>query len=171
MKWILIAVQAFVMMFCLAYGSDVRAETTEKTPEVTILLERMYVDGEVSEEIFTEKVADLEKFLQQYKEWQLVDRDDVQIVLQKKVDDISPLLKTSGYFGVSEEGILQIFKGVPKSDNAIHSFFQIDMKKLESYERAELKRGIRIKSKEGFVKTIEKMKQYAVQNKKKSSSG
>ncbi|MCV5466885.1 intercompartmental signaling factor BofC, partial [Escherichia coli] len=85
----------------------------------TILLERMYVDGEVSEEIFTEKVADLEKFLQQYKEWQLVDRDDVQIVLQKKVDDISPLLKTSGYFGVSEEGILQIFKGVPKSDNAI----------------------------------------------------
>ena len=41
------------------------------------------------------------------------------------------------------------------------------MKKLESYERAKLKRGIRIKSKEGFVKTIEKMKQYAVQNKKK----
>ena len=68
---------------------------------------------------------------------------------------------------MSEEGILQIFKGVPKSDNAIHSFFQIDMKKLESYERAKLKRGIRIKSKEGFVKTIEKMKQYAVQNKKK----
>ena len=41
------------------------------------------------------------------------------------------------------------------------------MKKLESYERAKLKRGIRIKSKEGFVKTIEKMKQYAVQKKKR----
>ena len=40
------------------------------------------------------------------------------------------------------------------------------MKKLESYERAKLKRGIRIKSKEGFVKTIEKMKQYAVQSKR-----
>lgn len=63
MKWMLIAVQAFVVMFCLAYGSDVRAEITEKVPEVTILLERMYVDGEVSEEILTEKVADLEKFL------------------------------------------------------------------------------------------------------------
>ena len=56
------------------------------------------------------KSSGLRKVLQQYKEWQLVDRDDVQIVLQKKVDDISPLLKTSGYFGVSEEGILQIFK-------------------------------------------------------------
>ena len=130
MKWILITMQAFVMMFCLVYETSARAEgpvpeVTEKDPQVTILLERMYVDGEVSEEIFTEKVADLEKFLQQYKEWQLVDRDDVQIVLQKKVDDISPLLKTSGYFGVSEEGILQIFKGVPKSDNAIHSFFKL----------------------------------------------
>ena len=72
-----------------------------------------------------QKSSRLRKVLQQYKEWQLVDRDDVQIVLQKKVDDISPLLKTSGYFGVSEEGILQIFKGVPKSDNAIHSFFKL----------------------------------------------
>lgn len=45
------------------------------------------------------------------------------------------------------------------------------MKKLESYERAKLKRGIRIKSKEGFVKTIEKMKQYAVQSKKKAAHG
>ena len=176
MKFMMVVVQVVIAMFCLYHESSVIAaapapKVTQKEPQVTILLERMYVDGEVSEEIFTEKVANLEQFLQQYKEWQLVDRDDTQIVLQKKVDDISPLLKTSGYFGVSNEGILQIFNGLPKEDNAIHSFFQIDMKKLESYERAELKRGIRIKSKERFVKTIEKMKQYAVQNKKNSSSG
>ena len=40
-----------------------------------------------------QKSSGFRKVLQQYKEWQLVDRDDVQIVLQKKVDDISPLLK------------------------------------------------------------------------------
>ena len=54
MKWILIAMQAFVMMFCFVYGTNVKAEgpvpeVTKKEPEVTILLERMYVDGEVSE--------------------------------------------------------------------------------------------------------------------------
>ncbi|MFJ8529762.1 BofC C-terminal domain-containing protein [Bacillus sp. NPDC094106] len=176
MKFMMIAVQVLIAICCLSHESSVMAavtipDVTEKEPQVTILLERMYLDGEASEEIFTEKVANLEQFLKQYKDWQLVDRDDVQIVLQKKIDDISPLLKTSGYFGVSNEGILQIFNGVPNRDNAIHSFFQIDMKKLESYERAELKRGIRIKSKERFVKTIEKMKQYAVQSKKNSSSG
>ncbi|QTR84708.1 BofC C-terminal domain-containing protein [Bacillus cytotoxicus] len=169
MKFIMIAVQVLLVLFCLSYESNVRVavttpNVTEKEPQVTVLLERMYLDGEVSEEILTEKVANLEQLLQRYKDWQLVDRDDVQIILQKKIDDISPLLKTSGYFGVSDEGILQIFNGVPKNDNAIHSFFQIDMKKLKSYERAKLKRGIRIKSKERFVKTMEKMKQYAKTN-------
>ncbi|WP_459499296.1 BofC C-terminal domain-containing protein [Bacillus sp. C1] len=176
MKFMMAMAQVVIVLFCLYHESSVIAaapleEGTQKEPQVTILLERMYLDGEVSEEVFTEKIANVEQVLQQYKEWQLVDRDDTQIVLQKKIDDISPLLKTSGYFGVSNEGILQIFNGLPKSNNAIHSFFQIDMEKLKSYDRTELKRGIRIKSKECFVKTIEKMKQYAVQSKKKSSSG
>ncbi|MDM5190129.1 BofC C-terminal domain-containing protein [Bacillus sp. DX4.1] len=175
MKFMMVAVQVMIAMFCLYHGSSVTTaaivqDVTQKEPQITIMLERVYLDGEVSEEIFTEKVVNLEKFLQEYREWQLVDRDDVQIVLQKRMDDISPLLKTSGYFGVSKNGILQIFNGVPKSDNAIQSFFQIDMKKLESYEREQLKRGIRIKSKERFVKTIEEMKQYAVQSSKNSSS-
>ena len=44
MKWILIAMQAFVMMFCFVYGTNVKAEgpvpeVTKKEPEVTILLE------------------------------------------------------------------------------------------------------------------------------------
>ena len=129
MKWILITMQAFVMMFCFVYGTNAKAEgpvpeVTEKDPQVTILLERMYVDGEVSEEIFTEKVADLEKFLQQYKEWQLVDRDDVQIVLQKKVDDISPLLKRAvilecqrkGYYKFSKVYRKAIMRFIPFSN-------------------------------------------------------
>lgn len=89
MKFMMVAVQVVIAMFCLYHESSVIAaasslEVTQKEPQVTILLERMYVDGEVSEEIFTEKVANLEQFLQQYKEWQLVDRDDTQIVLQKR---------------------------------------------------------------------------------------
>ena len=60
MKWILIAMQAFVMMFCFCLwneceGGRASTRSNEKEPEVTILLERMYVDGEVSEEILTEK--------------------------------------------------------------------------------------------------------------------
>ncbi|MFX3624541.1 MAG: BofC C-terminal domain-containing protein [Ectobacillus sp.] len=129
---------------------------------ITVILQRAYLDGEVSEEIFAENVSSLEQMLQRYRDWQLVDRDDMQIVLQKRINDISPLLKTSGYFGVSKDGILQIFKGAPKADNVIHSFFQIDVKKLESYQRERLERGVRIKSRERYVKMLNEMKSYSI---------
>lgn len=169
MKFMIIAMQIVLAVFCFYHESSVAlAESSgnavQQEPQITIMLQRTYLDGEVSQEVFTEKVVNLEKLLEQYKDWQLVDRDDGQIVLQKRIDDISPLLKTSGYFGVSKEGILQIFNGVPETDNVIHSFFQIDMKKMESYQRERLKRGIRVKSKERFVEVMEDMEQYSKSN-------
>lgn len=139
--------------------------TPIEEPRIKIMLERTYLDSEVSEEIFTEKVSSLETFLKEHDDWQLIDRNDEQIVLQKRIQDISPLLKINGYFGVSKEGVLQTFEGVPEKDNAIHSFFQLDMKKLKSYKRNQLKRGIRIESKERFVEVMEELKQYTVQKK------
>ena len=61
-----------ILQIFKVYGTSAKAEgpvpeVTEKDPQVTILLERMYVDGEVSEEIFTEKVANLEKFYSSIK--------------------------------------------------------------------------------------------------------
>ena len=53
-------------------GGRASTKSNRKEPEVTILLERMYVDGEVSEEIFTEKVADLEKFYSSIKNGSLL---------------------------------------------------------------------------------------------------
>ncbi|MEH7464256.1 BofC C-terminal domain-containing protein [Bacillus thuringiensis] len=169
MKFMIVAMQIVLAAFCLYHESSVAsAESSgneaQQEPQITIMLQRIYLDGEVSQEIFREEVVNLEKLLEQYKDWQLVDRDDVQIVLQQRIDDISPLLKTSGYFGVSKEGILQIFNGVPEKDNAIHSFFQIDMKKMESYQCEQLKRGIRVKSKERFVKVMKDMEQYSMSN-------
>ncbi|MGG2095295.1 BofC C-terminal domain-containing protein [Bacillus sp. S13(2024)] len=169
MKFMIIAMQIVLAVFCFYHESSVASaessdNAVEQEPQITIMLQRIYLDGEVSQEIFRDKVVHLEKLLEQYKEWQLVDRDDVQVVLQKRIDDISPLLKTSGYFGVSKEGILQIFNGVPETDNVIHSFFQIDMKKMESYQRERLKRGIRVKSKERFVEVMKDMEQYYMSN-------
>ncbi|SFK02089.1 MULTISPECIES: BofC C-terminal domain-containing protein [unclassified Bacillus (in: firmicutes)] len=169
MKFMIVAMQIVLAAFCLYHESSVASaessgNAVRQEPQITIMLQRIYLDGEVSQEIFREEVVNLEKLFEQYKDWQLVDRDDVQIVLQQRIDDISPLLKTSGYFGVSKEGILQIFNGVPENDNAIHSFFQIDMKKMKSYQREQLKRGIRVKSKERFVKVMKDMEQYSMRN-------
>lgn len=158
-----------MLVLCFVFGTyntvSAATHTPVEEPRIKVMLERTYLDGEVSEEVFTENVSSLETFFKKYDDWQLVDRNDEQVVLQKRIQDISPLLKINGYFGVSKEGILQTFEGVPRKENAIHSFFQIDMKKLKSYKRNQLKRGIRIESKERFVKVIEEMKQYTVQKK------
>lgn len=129
--------------------------------KVTVILERVYVDGEVSEEILKETILSMEDFWAQYEDWSLVHQDEEQVVFQQRIDDISPLLKTNGYFGLTEDGILTIFNGKPdESDKVIQSFFQIDVEKLESYQHDLLKKGIKVGTKDEYINVIETYKTY-----------
>lgn len=129
---------------------------------VTVVLERIYLDGEISEEVKTETILAMEDFWAKYEDWQLIDQDDKQMIFQKEVDDISPLLKANGYFGISSEGVFSIYNGKP--DNAsdiIQSFFQIDVRKLETRKHDELLQGIRIQSKDQYLQVIQSYKAYS----------
>ncbi|SFA48186.1 forespore regulator of the sigma-K checkpoint [Anoxybacillus pushchinoensis] len=123
--------------------------------QMTVILETIYMDGEVSEEIREETVASMKDIWNEYKDWYLVDMDDEQIVFQRYVDDLSPLTK-AGYFGLTKDGTLSIFEGKPgESSRVIQSFFQIDVKKLESHEQEKLKKGISVRSKRNYKRVIE----------------
>ncbi|MBW3111881.1 MULTISPECIES: intercompartmental signaling factor BofC [Bacillaceae] len=144
-------------------------ETLNDTPAevasahtVTVILERVYLDGEVSEEIVQETIWSMEDFWAAYDDWQLMDMTEEQIVFQKKMDDISPLLKTNGYFGISDKGVLSIFNGKPGQAEIIQSFFQIDVEKLESKRHDDLVKGIPIKSKQEYEEVLEQFKAYSV---------
>ncbi|MCH1626544.1 intercompartmental signaling factor BofC [Fredinandcohnia quinoae] len=130
--------------------------------EITVILERVYVDGEVSEELVKETITSMDDFWLEYEDWQLVHQDEEQIVFQQRIDDISPLLKSNGYFGITEDGILTIFNGKPnKSKNkVIQSFFQIDVGKLESYQHKLLKKGIKVGTKDEYINVIETYKTF-----------
>ncbi|OIU70707.1 intercompartmental signaling factor BofC [Rossellomorea aquimaris] len=129
---------------------------------VTVKLERVYLDGEISEEIVQETIWSMEDFWAAYADWQLIDMTDEEVIFQKQVDDISPLLKTNGYFGISENGVLSIFNGKPGQAEIIQSFFQIDVQKLESNSHETLIKGIPVKSKQKFEEVLESFKQYSV---------
>jgi forespore regulator of the sigma-K checkpoint len=137
----------------------------EKPVVVTVVLERVYLDGEFSQEVFKEKIYSMENFWTKYDQWELIDMNEKRVVFREQVDDISPLLKTNGYFGITEEGILTIFNGKPQKTNIIHSFFQLDVGKLESAKHEELKEGIPIKNKDRYVKVLETFKSYSVPEK------
>lgn len=88
--------------------------------------------------------------------------DGNRIVFKKYVDDISPLLKSNGFFGVTDDGTLSIFNGKPDVTNVIHSFFQIDIGKLETKTQKELVKGIPVRTKEDFLHVLEAFKPYSV---------
>lgn len=134
----------------------------DKPLELTIRLKRVYMDGEESEETLTETIWAIEDFWAKYEKWQLVDMSEDYLVFEKKVNDISPLLKMNGYFGITEDGTLSIFNGKPEESDIIQSFFQIDVKKLESKQHQKLLQGIPVKTKEDFARVVETMKKYEV---------
>lgn len=128
---------------------------------VKVILARIYLDGEVSEEIVEETIISMEDFWAEYAEWDLIDQDEAQVVFQQRVDDISPLLKINGYFGISEEGTLNIYEGKPSEDKVIQSFFQINMKKLKSHQQRELEDGIPVQSRDRYEEVLKIFKKYA----------
>ncbi len=140
----------------------VQATAREMKPLIVkVILERNYIDGETSEEIVYEKIQAMEDFWSKYSEWQLVDMKAGMVKFKKEVDDISPLLKSNGYFGVTHDGVLSIFNGIPSKARVIQSFFQLDMKKLESIERKKLEKGIRISSKDQYVEVLNIFRNYS----------
>ncbi|RHW40835.1 regulator [Neobacillus notoginsengisoli] len=126
-----------------------------------VTLEKVYVDGEVSQEQSYVSVASWEEFWAKYKNWAAVDVGKESVVLRKHVEDISPLLKANGYFGLNEEGVLAIFNGRPPYSQIIQSFFQIDVKKLESRKQVELQKGIPIRTRDRYVEVLESFKPYS----------
>lgn len=143
-------------------GSAAKLDTQKSEPlHFKIVLERIYLDGEVSEEVIQEKIRSLEDIGAKYDQWQLKKVTGSKIIFSKQMDDISPLLKANGYFGITKKGVLTIFNGKPDQSNIIQSFFQIDINKLESHIQQELNEGIPIKTKDNYVKVLETFKLYS----------
>jgi forespore regulator of the sigma-K checkpoint len=150
-----------------AEESTVLRATNQEEPlptpvRLTIVLQRVYLNGDVSEEVVTDSFWSMEDCFSKYDQWKLVNQQNDKLVFQKNMDDISPLLKANGYFGITEEGILTIFNGRPQNSKVIQSFFQIDMGKLESRKREQLMKGIPIKTKHRYEKVLETFTPYTI---------
>jgi forespore regulator of the sigma-K checkpoint len=49
---------------------------TDKPLNMTVILERVYLDGEISQEVVHEKCWSMENFWAKYDQWQLTDMDE-----------------------------------------------------------------------------------------------
>jgi forespore regulator of the sigma-K checkpoint len=169
MVLLLVSLSCFGLAFrtepAFAEKPEATVQEINEPLEITIILQRVYLDGEMSEEKVRETIWSMEDFWAKYDKWQLVDMEQKKAVFRQDIDDISPLLKANGYFGLSDEGVLTIFNGRPEGSNIIQSFFQIDLGRLESIKRDQLKKGIPIRNKHCFEEVLETFKPYTLNEK------
>ena len=136
------------------------AETGSASQIRRVILQSIYLDGEISEEVSIKEADRAEEIIAEYSDWSLVIKNEKELVFQRFINDISPLLKMNGYFGISEDGTLSIYNGKPMGSDIIHSFFQIDVDMLETKKHNELVEGIPVKNKKHYQEVLEVFKEY-----------
>lgn len=122
---------------------------------VEVVLKKKYIDGFEEQKIKQETIWSMRDFWSMYDDWKVIDQSEERMVLLKNMDELSPIVREYGYFGLDEDNILTIFKGKPEKEEAIQSFFQVDVGKLESFHYKQLREGIKVRSKGEFKKVIQ----------------
>lgn len=129
----------FLLVFTLFTGFStisVKATNHEEMTDstVTVILQREYLDGELSEETMIKRNTSLEDEYDFYlnKGWELVSIESGKIVFKKYVQDFSPLMKMNGYFNTAYIHSTTNFKKNEEKRKIIQSFFQIVLEKMET---------------------------------------
>jgi forespore regulator of the sigma-K checkpoint len=114
-----------------------------------LVLARTYLCGVKDEERRPLSRDQLSQELNKYRGWEVVSADAAKLILHKRENDIAPSCKANGYFGLSKDGFLTLFNGLPSEQNVIQTFYQINTAKMEaslSKEEVEsLRKGIRVR--------------------------
>lgn len=114
-----------------------------------LVLARTYLCGVKDEERISLTHESFEKALSAYKGWEIIASEEGKLILLKRENDIAPSCKENGYFGLSQDGVLTLFNGVPGEKQVIQSFYQINRAKMEASLPAEeialLQNGIRVR--------------------------
>ncbi|MGN7468466.1 BofC C-terminal domain-containing protein [Brevibacillus sp. SAFN-007a] len=115
-----------------------------------MVLARSYLCGVRDEERQPIAAGHLPEVIGDYKGWEIVAAGPSQMILMKREQDISPACKANGHFGLSADGMLTLFHGVPAEQDVIQTFYRINTAKMEASlpkeELESLKRGIRIRN-------------------------
>jgi len=89
------------------------------------------------------------------------------VTFTQQIDDLSPACKDQAVFGIDEGGNLSLFSGAPGKDNVIRTFFQLNIRHLESSLPREtvkqLHDGIRISDLAEYNSVLSTFSDYAVE--------
>lgn len=112
--------------------SEDEAQQVNLAVEKKLVLITHYRVGEDTVDSVIENLESIDDLKKMYPEWKIVKENSQEITLERTLEDLSPDLKKGSYFGLGPDGYLTLYRGDPKDNHVVETFFRIDIEKLES---------------------------------------
>lgn len=97
---------------------------------------------------------------------------DGEVWLEEHISDISDVCRREGYIGIDKNSNLSLFKGPPKDEKVLKTFFQLDVETMESVLPREvidhLRQGIRIQDVEEYNSVLSTFSDFAIEESEKA---
>lgn len=151
------------------YGDANRDKTIaalrERKDDVELVLHRSYLCGEETRKLGTHSAEEAYNLILAHREWDAWLAASGKLTLEESVDDLSPQCRKSAYIGMDQDGNLSLFNGPPQKDKVVRTFFQLDVKTLQTSltqeKLEELLHGIRVSDKDEYNSVISTFSDYA----------
>jgi forespore regulator of the sigma-K checkpoint len=150
-------------VFAPVQNTDAMQPSKEKQD---VYIQTLYVCGEVTERLGVWSAAKLEEQQKKHPEWLIRMNEQGKVTFIKHVEDLSPSCKLHAFMGLDENGNLSLFNGMPAADNVIRTFFQLNIRHLESSlpkdTLKQLQDGIRITDMAEYNSVLSTFSDYAI---------
>ncbi|CAM4365851.1 BofC C-terminal domain-containing protein [Paenibacillus tarimensis] len=142
-------------------------ETLRRSKQpVPVSMKRIYLCGEESQDVGLRTSSQIIRMLQSNPGWTAVMDQEGTVVIEERVDDLSPACKESAVFGISKDDYLSLFEGPPSRNQVLRTFYQLDVRFMESSLPEEqvraLHEGIRVTDREEFNSVLSSFSEYAL---------
>ncbi|SFE49049.1 forespore regulator of the sigma-K checkpoint [Paenibacillus algorifonticola] len=142
-------------------------ELGEQQAPVSVMLRRYYLCGEESRPLGRMTSLQLLRLLEANSEWHATfDKTTNRVLVEQKVDEFSKHCQNEAYMGVDKQGHLSLFEGAPQQEKVLRTFFQLDIRYLESSlprdKVEQLTHGIKINDIDEFNSVLSTFSDYEV---------
>lgn len=154
---------------------DLRASVLERIKSEAkvreVIKKNQYICGQEAEPMGRMTPQEIVRLHEQNSRWELTLNEQGQAVFTEHIDDLSPQCKQNAYFGLDKNGNLSLFEGLPKDDNVMRTFFQINVGYMESSLPQEIVRqlheGIRVTDLAEYNSVLSTFSDFAVEDTEK----
>lgn len=141
-----------------------------KNSSVTVHLQRHFICGEEFRSLGLRSSAEAVKLIQRpnvsHVSLHASTQGEPILELTEQVSDLSLQCKENAMFGIDPTGRLTLFEGPPKKENAVRTFYQLDVRFMESrLPKEEWKRlvdGIRVEDKASYYSVLSSFSDFAI---------